>query len=235
MQYQAILFDLDGTLLPMDQDYFTKSYFRELSGVLSPLGILPERLVPAVWNSTKAMVKNDGRKNNETVFWEHFCAETGEKLAQFKPVCDEFYGREFHRCKLYTKANPLARQAVELAHTRAERVILATNPLFPLNGQLTRLSWVGLGAGDFDLITSYESECYCKPNPLYYQSICERLGIMPRQCLMVGNDEEEDMFAATRIGMQAYLVTDCMIRSDAHPWDGPRGTFRQLLELLSEN
>ena len=25
---KTILFDLDGTLLPMDQDVFTKSYFR---------------------------------------------------------------------------------------------------------------------------------------------------------------------------------------------------------------
>ena len=28
---QAILFDLDGTLLPMDNDYFTKVYFRHLA------------------------------------------------------------------------------------------------------------------------------------------------------------------------------------------------------------
>ena len=27
---KAILFDLDGTLLPMDQDLFTKTYFKYL-------------------------------------------------------------------------------------------------------------------------------------------------------------------------------------------------------------
>ena len=29
--FDAILFDLDGTLLPMDQDAFTKAYFTLLS------------------------------------------------------------------------------------------------------------------------------------------------------------------------------------------------------------
>ena len=234
MRYQAILFDLDGTLLPMDQAHFTKSYFRELSHVLEPLGISPERLIPAVWAGTRDMVCNDGRRTNESVFWARFCAETHERLAVFKPACDKFYSREFHRCKLYTRENPLARQAVQLARACADHVVLATNPLFPLAGQLTRMSWVGLEAKDFDLITSYESDSFCKPNPLYYQSICERLGVMPRQCLMIGNDENEDMYAASRVGMHAYLIRDCLLPSQEHPWTGPGGSFADLCQLLQE-
>ena len=33
---KTILFDLDGTLLPMDQEVFTKSYFAELAKKLAP-------------------------------------------------------------------------------------------------------------------------------------------------------------------------------------------------------
>lgn len=33
---KAILFDLDGTLLPMDQDEFTKGYFNLLAAKLAP-------------------------------------------------------------------------------------------------------------------------------------------------------------------------------------------------------
>ena len=36
MNIKAILFDLDGTLLPMDQDAFTRAYFKELAGVIAP-------------------------------------------------------------------------------------------------------------------------------------------------------------------------------------------------------
>ena len=41
----TVFFDLDGTLLPMDQDAFTKDYFKRLAGKLAPLGYEPERLV----------------------------------------------------------------------------------------------------------------------------------------------------------------------------------------------
>ena len=40
-----ILFDLDGTLLPMDQEVFTRAYFRRLAEKLAPRGYDPEQLV----------------------------------------------------------------------------------------------------------------------------------------------------------------------------------------------
>ena len=39
---KTILFDLDGTLLPMDQDAFTKAYFKSLSEYLLPFGYEPK-------------------------------------------------------------------------------------------------------------------------------------------------------------------------------------------------
>ena len=66
---RAYLFDLDGTLLPMDQDEFTKAYFDGLSKNLAPYGYEPKRLVGGVRHGTKAMVKNDGTQTNEQVFW----------------------------------------------------------------------------------------------------------------------------------------------------------------------
>ena len=38
MKIKAILFDLDGTLLPMDQDDFIKAYLGGLVGLLAPFG-----------------------------------------------------------------------------------------------------------------------------------------------------------------------------------------------------
>lgn len=34
---KTVLFDLDGTLLPMDQEKFTKSYFKQLAKRVAPL------------------------------------------------------------------------------------------------------------------------------------------------------------------------------------------------------
>lgn len=233
MNPKAVLFDLDGTLLPMDQAQFTKGYFKELAAVLAPIGkIEPQALIDAVWGGTLAMVKNTGESFNVDVFWSHFSSVTGLDAALYRPICDHFYTHEFHNAKQFTGENPLAKEAVALAHQKGRQVILATNPLFPMVGQASRLSWIGLKPEDFNLVTSYESDRFCKPNPQYYISICERIGIAPQDCLMIGNDDNEDMFAAASVGMAGYLVIDCRIPREAHLWTGAQGSFRELLEML---
>ena len=57
-KYEAILFDLDGTLLPMDQDIFVKTYFGLLAKRIAPLGYEPEKLIKAIWAGTAAMVNH---------------------------------------------------------------------------------------------------------------------------------------------------------------------------------
>ena len=72
---QAILFDLDGTLLPMDNDYFTKVYFRHLAAAAAQWGYTDAGLlVKAVWAGVESMVKNDGRCTNYDAFWQTFGA-----------------------------------------------------------------------------------------------------------------------------------------------------------------
>lgn len=232
MKYKAILFDLDGTLLPMDTDTFTSGYFKLLAVKLAPYGIEAGTLTKAIWAGTAAMVKNDGTKTNEDVFWHTFTKLTGVEKATVNDVCLEFYAKEFRGARCFTGQNPLAAQAVQLARRKADKVALATNPLFPMCGQITRMSWLDLTPADFDLVTSYETDRFCKPNPAYFTSVCQRLDVLPEECLMIGNDEGEDMAAATAAGLHAWLVTDWCIRSEKHPWHGPQGTFEELIQML---
>ena len=57
-QKRAVLFDLDGTLLPMDNEYFIQVYFKLLCKKMAAYGYDPDRLVQTVWRGTKAMMKN---------------------------------------------------------------------------------------------------------------------------------------------------------------------------------
>ena len=237
-KYKAVLFDLDGTLLPMDQNSFMKSYFGELCRVVVPTGyISADKLVEAIWFGTKAMVKNDGSRLNVKTFWDSFAEYTGldeEKCKEIEGMCDGFYTREFHRARAACGENPLAIEAVRLAHIDGRRVVLASNPVFPAVGQESRLSWVGLAASDFDMITAYENQRYCKPNPKYYLDICERIGVSPAESIMIGNDEREDAWAATEAGLDCFLVTDCLIPSDSYTFDGMRGSFDDMIKKLEE-
>lgn len=232
MKYKAILFDLDGTLLPMDTDTFTKGYFRFLYAKLQKYGFDPRLFGSQMWAGVAAMVKNDGTQTNEEAFWQCFEQMTGVTKALVNGDCLDFYEHEFNQGKQFTGENPLAAEAVRLAHEKAEHVVLATNPMFPMMGQKTRMSWIGLKPEDFELVTSYESDSYCKPNPAYFMSVCERIGVQPDECLMIGNDENEDMAACTKARLHGYLVTDCRIPSEKYPWTGMSGTFAEMIEML---
>ena len=231
-KYQAILFDLDGTLLPMDVERFARAYFGALSMELADFGIPAETLVKAIWSGTEAMVRNDGSRPNMDAFWEVFTALTGIPRAEAEPRCDRFYSTGFHAARRATADNPLAREAVRIAHEKAGKVVLATNPLFPMPGQETRMGWLGLTPADFDLVTCYSTDRFCKPNPAYFADVCRRIGVDPTTCLMIGNDDREDMHCASALGMDAYLVTDCRLPSRDNPWTGPQGTFAEMVEML---
>lgn len=231
---KAILFDLDGTLLPMDTGVFTQVYFQHLAKALCPNGIEADALIAAVVGGTKAMVKNDGSRSNKQVFWERFEQMTGRDYTPFMMDSDRFYTTDFNHARSATGENPHARELIELARRGGRKVVLATNPFFPMAGQRTRLSWIGLQAEDFDLVTSYENDSYCKPNPLYYRSVLDRIGLEPEDCLMIGNDEDEDMYASSSLGMDAYLVTDCRVPGKKKPWTGPQGSLADLKDMLEK-
>ncbi|MDD6069677.1 MAG: HAD family hydrolase [Clostridiales bacterium] len=232
MKITTVLFDLDGTLLPMNNDEFTKGYFKLLAIKMAPYGYEAEQLVDAIWTGTAAMVKNDGSQSNEAAFWKNFVTTYGEKAFADKPLFDEFYAQEFQKAKCLCGMNPKAANTVSTVKEIGLQVALATNPIFPAVATESRIRWAGLEPEEFELYTTYENIGYCKPNPNYYWEIARRLGVCPEQCLMVGNDVTEDMVAET-VGMKVFLLTDCLInkkRKDINQYR--RGSFDQLLEYL---
>ena len=46
---EALIFDLDGTLLPMEMEQFVGDYMKRLCKKLAPYGYDPQKLTAAVW------------------------------------------------------------------------------------------------------------------------------------------------------------------------------------------
>lgn len=232
MPITTVLFDLDGTLLPMDQEAFTKAYFGLLAAKLAPLGYEPKELVEAIWTGTAAMVRNKGTKTNEAAFWEVFTGRYGEGCKKDIPLFEEFYRNEFSGARSACGFNAQAAEAVAKIKGMGLRVALATNPIFPAVATENRIRWAGLTPEDFELYTTYEDSSYCKPNPSYYQEVLGKLGVQPEECLMVGNDVTEDMVAGT-LGMKVFLLTDCLINKENKDISAyPNGSFPQLLQFV---
>lgn len=233
MKPEAILFDLDGTLLPMDQEVFIRSYFGRLAKKMAGFGYEPEKIIKAVYAGTKAMITNDGGDTNENVFWRIFCAIFGEQARADEPHFDAFYRSEFQHVKDDCGFDPRAAELICGLKARGYRVILATNPLFPQIATYSRIRWAGMEPKDFELVTTYENSSFCKPNPKYYEEIVNRLGLDPQRCLMVGNDVGDDMVART-LGMKTFLLTDCLINHAGEDIDRyPHGSFEALESYIA--
>ena len=232
MPIRCVLFDLDGTLLPLDQDLFIKTYFGELARKLAPLGYNPEELFQVIWKGTGAMIKNDGSVLNEVRFWNVMRDIYGSKIDDALPYFDDFYAKDFAKVQSVCGFNPKAAETVRELKARGYTVALATQPAFPSVATQNRIRWAGLKPEDFALITTFENSRFCKPNPHYYGGIAQALGVDPQECLMVGNDISDDMPAAD-IGMKVFLLTDCLIAKEGQdPASYPNGSFNELMTYV---
>ncbi len=231
MKYDAILFDLDGTLLPMDNDEFTRGYFKLLARAVAPLGYEPQKLVETMWKGVKKMVENEGQISNYEAFWGEFEKAFPFDVRSHIPHFDAFYRTDFNKAKELCFPTEKAKMAVDKARKNAKYVLLATNPFFPPVAVEARINWAGLEPADFDHITTYDNSSSCKPNPYYYKEIGEKLGLKLENCLMIGNNADEDIKAAKAAGLQTFLLDDWLIASSDIP-ETPRGNFDKLLEFL---
>lgn len=225
---KTILFDLDGTLLPMDQEVFVNDYAKRLAMAMMPYGYAPGAFGKALWKSVGAMVMNDGSMNNDERFWSVFAQALGPEVRQREDVILEFYKTEFQKVAKSCGYNPEAKVTIEMLKEMGYQLILATNPLFPPIATESRVRWAGLDPKDFAYITTYDNSSYCKPNPLYYQEILGKLNLKPQECLMVGNDVAEDMMTE-ELGMKVFLLKDCLINKYEKDISGyPQGSFEEL-------
>ncbi|MBQ2688252.1 MAG: HAD family hydrolase [Clostridia bacterium] len=233
MSLKAVLFDLDGTLLPMDQDVFVKTYFGAISKKLAHRDYDPKELVSVIWQGTGEMIKNDGTNTNETVFWNTFKSIYGENYIKDLPYFDKFYEENFDDIKSVCSLNPKSAETVYALKDKGLRVILATNPIFPKIATEKRIAWAGLSPKDFELFTTYENICCSKPNLKYYEEILKRTGLKADECLMVGNDVGDDM-VAEKLGMKVFLLTDCLINKDnVDITKYPNGSFDSLMSYIN--
>lgn len=232
MELKAVLFDLDGTLLPMDQDLFVKAYLGSFAQKLVSHGYDPKQFIQAVWLGVSAMVQNDGKRYNEALFWDQFEKMYGPKVFDDMPIMDEFYQKDFDKAKQVCGFNPKAKLVVDEIKNMGLKVVLATNPIFPAVATQKRMSWAGFCPDDFELYTTYENSRFCKPNLAYYQDILKQLDLKAEECLMVGNDVTEDM-VAQKLGMKVFLLPACIINAQNKDISCyPQGDFDDLLAYI---
>ena len=235
MSIKAVLFDLDGTLLPMDQNVFIRTYYKYLAGYFAALGYEPKKFLDTIYDGVYKMLHNDGSKTNEQLFWDTFTNIYGEKAKDDAEHFEKFYNTDFQKVREVCGCNENAAKIIKWLKEQGKMVVLATNPLFPTISTYSRIRWAGLDPADFALVTTYENTRYSKPNLEYYKDILSQLNLSPEECIMVGNDVSDDM-VVRRLKMKCFLLTDCLINSDSISLSlFNYGSFDKLEKFLEQN
>ncbi len=204
----ALLLDLDGTLLDNDMDRFLPAYLGRLAAHMAHVAE-PERFTRVLLAATDHMMANqDPARTLRQAFAERFYPAFGAVEEDMRHELEAFYGEVFPTLQPLTAPRPEARQLVEHALQAGLKVAVATNPLFPRTAIEQRLAWAGLNVDhfDFETITSYEDFHFAKPNPAYYAEVLGRLGAVPHEAAMIGDDPALDLEPARLLGMAVFHV-----------------------------
>jgi len=225
-----VFFDLDNTLLPIDQDKFFENYVKILSDALP--GKIDERKKSAgILAGGNAMYDNCGIQSNEKAFWEGITKELGTDVLEYTDDFYRVFKERYPTLQKFTHKNKIANIVIEMLKNSGYDLLIATDPIMPQFAQKLRTKWAGLEADDFLMITSYENFHYCKPKTEYYQEILDKLKISAEKCIMVGNDIGNDMIAS-KIGLDIFLITQNLCSADKSHTNCKSGSLTDFCDFM---
>jgi HAD superfamily hydrolase (TIGR01549 family) len=201
-----VLFDLDDTLLRNESYAFFRRYVALLAPHMTPW-MTPDQLMHLMIRASEAMIGHeDASETLLECFWAT-AAGSGYPIAELETAFHRFYETDYLSLGQYTEPMPGARETVEWVVEQEYDVAIATSPMFTKEAIRRRLEWANVADIDYALITTSENMHYAKPNPRYYKEILAKLSYAAEECVMVGNDVEQDMIAG-QVGMATFLVTE---------------------------
>jgi putative hydrolase of the HAD superfamily len=227
MKYEAVIFDIFGTLV----DIFSLEEYRVfLDDLCAVLGVSPEAFMSR-WDETA-----DERALGRVPVAEQLralCRELGADVtpAQLEQAVEVRV--DFVRGALEPRADAVetltrlkaAGHKIGVISDCSEEVVVAwpDTPLAPLVDEAVLSAAVGLK----------------KPDRRVYELACERLGVEPAACLFVGDGGSRELTGAAAVGMDAVLIRtpedagDDAFRRDAEEWDGPKiSALKEVLALV---
>jgi len=230
---RAVLFDLDGTLVHFDYDEFLQAYIQAVSAAVAHV-LNPRTFARELLRCTNVMLANEGPRTNKQVFWDEMLRSIDCDTKHLLDAVDHFYRTDFPRLldRLRVVPHPDARPMLEHLIREGYTVVIATNAVFPRIATEERMRWGNVHGLPYTLVTTYETWHSCKPNLAYYREILSTINIKPEDCIMIGNDLQEDVVAG-KLGMRTYLVDDYLVdHGTPHREPDFRGSFDDMLRFV---
>ena len=231
--YSTLLLDLDGTLLDIEVSFFFGPMVEAMHDLFRDI-LDMDRFRKGLFGGTEAIMvqpRSDGETNMDG-FNRTFADLTGMPVPEIVQRFQRFYTEVFPTLSRYGRPVAGASDFLERAREEGYTLCLATNPIFPASAVLERLRWSEVDPDLFPFIPGLENMSTCKPNLNYYLDLASRFDVEPSDCLMVGNDVQQDL-PASEAGMGTFLVEGQVIdrgSSDLKP--DARGSLEDLGRCL---
>lgn len=213
---KAVLFDMDGTLVDVDGDEVLEHYVAALGRRLAPhldeqsfRALVMAAALPMLQRAEAATLGDRFR----TDLAQRLGREVDEVAALQKALDEEF------DTAVALPHSPIAEAAscVWAARRAGLRLVVATTPIYTETPIRRRLAWAGLDDVPWTFITTSENMHACKPAPEYYREVADRLGVVPADCLMVGDDPWQDGPAA-EVGMRFVRLETGAVVANSGTW-----------------
>ncbi|HEY7221139.1 MAG TPA: HAD-IA family hydrolase [Candidatus Binatia bacterium] len=214
MKFQAIIFDLFGTLV----DDFAASTRQTNVDLAAVLGV-PREPFTEKWRQTSAL-RIDGTFQTIEASIEYVCDAIGAQVS--REQMKKSVKIRLQQIRRALKPKPDAVATVTRLKEAGYRLGLLSNCSIeiPILWPETPL------AAFFDAIVFSSRECLKKPDLQIFRLACDRLGVVPKECVYIADGENRELTAAANVGLHPVLIRNASAESrreifrEARQWRG---------------
>ena len=232
--YKNYIFDLYGTLLDIHTDEYSKNFYKKYVKWLRKQGFhfdwkrfQQTFLAIEKQHRSRPSIHHNPEIQIEDVFYEVFLMNgyelTEEELTW---LCESF-----RRISLiYLRLFPDTLSCLEQLKKAGKHIYLLSNAQRSYTWQELEISGM-LPYFDGVLISSDE-DCM-KPDPDFYDILCERYGLDKKESVMIGNELGSDMVGAAAAGIDGFYINrHAVFHAPANPqyrYVSPNGSLMEVL------
>jgi putative hydrolase of the HAD superfamily len=194
MKFQAVIFDLFGTLV----DDFATSVGQTYTELAEALEVPYDQFMP-LWRQTSEM-RTAGVFQTVEASIEHVCDIIGvrvgpEQIAKAVEI-------RLQQTRRALEPRPDATTALARLKTEAYKTGLLSNCSIEIP-----ILWPETAFADLiDSAIFSSRERLKKPDPRIFHLACERLGVIPERCLYIADGENHELAAAAKVGLHSVLI-----------------------------
>lgn len=231
MKFQAVIFDLFGTLV----DDFATSVGRQTYMALAEALEVPYEQFMPPWRQTSEM-RTGGAFQTVEASIEYVCNIIGVRVApeQMKKAVEI----RLQQTKRALEPRPDAVPTLAQLRSEGYKIGLLSNCSIEIPILWPETVFTDL----FDSAIFSSREGLKKPDPRIYELACERLGVTPQASLYIADGENHELAAAAKVGLCSVLLRNgsrdngSELLREAREWDGSAiSTLPDVLTLAGIN